>query len=187
MSIDPTRKSIDALVMPEIDLPDVGGRRVRLAEYRNIAAYLLVHLRAGCPEVQRIRSDLAILAREYLERDVAVIGLNACDPRCDPPETVDAMAEEIVQGGYSFPYLVDKGRRVLDQLGATRTPECFVFDSEGRLTYRGPFDAGASDNGRPADPGALREALDAALAARKAAGHGRSVARDAGGAGRSRS
>ena len=39
-----------------------------------------------------------------------------------------------------FPYLYDEDQRVATKLGATRTPEAFVFNSKRKLVYKGAID-----------------------------------------------
>ena len=40
----------------------------------------------------------------------------------------------------SFPYVVDATSDVARAFGATRTPEVFLFDTDGRLVYTGGID-----------------------------------------------
>lgn len=43
----------------------------------------------------------------------------------------------------AFPYVVDASSDVARAFGATRTPEAFLFDREGRLVYHGAIDDNA--------------------------------------------
>jgi hypothetical protein len=61
-----------------------------------------------------------------------------------------------------FPYVVDATSNVARAFGATKTPEAFLFDKEGKLVYHGAID----DNGQePAkvEKNYLKDALEAVL------------------------
>ena len=47
--------------------------------------------------------------------------------------------------GYQWPYLVDAGSRVADAFEAKRTPECFLFNKNGKLVYHGAIDDNPSN------------------------------------------
>jgi hypothetical protein len=42
--------------------------------------------------------------------------------------------------GFTFPYVVDATSDVARAFGATRTPEAFLFDKDGKLVYHGAID-----------------------------------------------
>ena len=49
----------------------------------------------------------------------------------------------VSNGFWSFAF--DKNSAMADAFGANRTPECFLFDKEGRLVYHGAIDDNAGD------------------------------------------
>jgi hypothetical protein len=49
--------------------------------------------------------------------------------------------------GYQWYYAVDKNNELADAFGATRTPECFLFDKAGKLVYHGAIDNNPNDEG----------------------------------------
>jgi hypothetical protein len=54
--------------------------------------------------------------------------------------------QDYAQGqGYSWYYAVDKNNELADAFGASRTPECFLFDKNGKLIYHGAIDDSPSD------------------------------------------
>lgn len=48
---------------------------------------------------------------------------------------------------YKWHYLVDKNSEMADAFGASRTPECFLFDNNDKLIYHGAIDDNPSDAG----------------------------------------
>ena len=64
-----------------------------------------------------------------------------------------------------FPYAVDATSNLARAFGATRTPEAFLFDKDGKLVYHGTID----DNGQEPDKvenAYLKNALEAVLGGR---------------------
>jgi len=46
---------------------------------------------------------------------------------------------------FNWYYLVDKNSSLADAFGANRTPECFLFNAEGKLVYHGAIDDNPND------------------------------------------
>jgi len=44
-------------------------------------------------------------------------------------------------------YAIDKNSELADAFGASRTPECFVFNPSGKLVYKGAIDDNPGDAG----------------------------------------
>jgi hypothetical protein len=71
------------------------------------------------------------------------------------------MAQFVREQDWPIPYAYDASQDVARALGAERTPEVFVLDSEQRLAYHGAPDSNHED---PSQNAAwLRAALDAVL------------------------
>ncbi len=81
-----------------------------------------------------------------------------------PDDSPDKMAEEVERRGYVFPYLFDETQEVAKAYGAACTPDFFLFDGDGRLAYRGQFDASRPSLDVPVTGADLRAAADAVLA-----------------------
>ncbi len=47
--------------------------------------------------------------------------------------------------GYKWNYVVDENSVLADAFGAKRTPECYLFNSEGKLVYHGAIDDNPTD------------------------------------------
>jgi hypothetical protein len=86
------------------------------------------------------------------------------DVTTHPDDAPQRMAEEARRVGYVFPYLYDQTQAVAKAFQAACTPEFYVFDSEGKLAYRGQFDDSRPSNNRPVTGSDVRAAVDALLA-----------------------
>jgi hypothetical protein len=47
--------------------------------------------------------------------------------------------------GLKWYYVLDSNNEIADAFGATRTPECFLFDPSGKLVYHGAIDDSPAD------------------------------------------
>ena len=149
---------------PSFSLPNVDGKTVSLDDLTGSKAYLIVFMCNHCPYVKHVAPELAILAREYQARGVAVIGINSNDVAMHPDDSPQAMIREVKERGYTFPYLFDETQRVAKAYRAACTPDFYVFDKDKKLAYRGQMDASRPDSGIPVTGKDLRAALDAVLA-----------------------
>jgi AhpC/TSA family protein len=105
---------------------------------------------------------LTELHTEYSTKDVAFVGINA-----NTQDSRERVAAHARQNAIPFPVVKDVGNKVADQLGARRTPEAIVVDSNGIIRYQGRIDdqfgIGYARAGKPTRRD-LAEALDEILA-----------------------
>ena len=149
---------------PDFQLPDTNGKTIALAHFRDKPALLVIFMCNHCPYVKHIRAGLAQLARDYLPRGVALVGINSNDVANYPDDSPTRMAEEVKSAGYIFPYLYDETQAAAKAYRAACTPDIFLFDRGRKLVYRGQFDDSRPGNGVPVTGKDLRAALDAVLA-----------------------
>ncbi|MFM2082538.1 MAG: hypothetical protein RL380_1229 [Verrucomicrobiota bacterium] len=151
---------------PGFTLPDTNGRLVSLADFRGVPALVVMFISNHCPYVIHLRSEIALAAKDFQARGVAVVGISANDAAQYPADGPDKMREEIALAGYTFPYLYDEPQQVALAYRAACTPDFFVFDRDQTLVYRGQFDDARRGNTLPVTGKDLRAAVDAALAGR---------------------
>ena len=149
---------------PDFQLPDTNGKTVSLSDFRTAPGLLVIFMCNHCPYVKHIRAGLAQLARDYLPRGAAIVGINANDVANHPDDSPARMAQEVKSIGYLFPYLYDESQAVAKAYRAACTPDIFLFDKNRKLVYRGQFDDSRPGNGIPITGKDLRAALDAVLA-----------------------
>ena len=151
---------------PDFALPDTEGRTVRLADFKDAPALLVIFMCNHCPYVKHIRAGLADLGRALQAKGVAVVGINANDTQTYPDDSPEKMRSEAVQAGYTFPYLYDESQGVAKAYTAACTPDFFLFDADRRLVYRGQMDDSRPGNDEPVTGKDLRVAVDALLTGR---------------------
>ncbi len=148
---------------PDFALPDPDGRVHRRDDFRAAPGLLVMFICNHCPFVKHLRDGLSAFAREYVERGLAVVAINANDADAYPDDAPPAMKREAELAGYVFPYLYDATQVVARAYDAACTPDFFLFDGARRLVYRGQFDASRPGNAVPVTGADLRAACDAVL------------------------
>ncbi len=149
--------------LPAFDLPDtVGGERVSstsLVGSVSVVAILCNH----CPYVKHIQRELAAFGSACAARGVKMVAISSNDVVSHPEDGPAQMAQEARRAGYTFPYLYDEDQSVAKKFRAACTPELYVFDSTGKLAYRGRFDESTPRTGSKVTGADARAAVDALL------------------------
>lgn len=147
---------------PDFALPGTDGRGHALADYAAAPVLVLVQTCNHCPYAQAWDGRLSSIQSDYAARGVRVVAINSNDATSHPADSFDEMVARAAAQRYTFDYLHDEDQSVVLALGATRTPEVFVFDGDRRLVYHGAIDDSRDEDGVAAHY--LRDALDAVLA-----------------------
>ena len=93
-----------------------------------------------CPVVKSNQQRTNEISQYALENKVGVVILNSNEANRDGAESFDAMKEYAAEQQYKWYYAVDKDNVLADAFDANRTPECFLFDKNGKLVYHGAID-----------------------------------------------
>jgi thiol-disulfide isomerase/thioredoxin len=142
-------------------LPDTDGAAVALHDGSSVA--VVVFTCNHCPYALAWHDRLQAVARDYANRGVRVLQINANDAVRYPRDSLEAMRARVAAGEFAGPYLHDESQEVARAYGASKTPDVFVV-RDGQVVYRGAPDA---DYGDPSlNASWLREALDDVLAGR---------------------
>jgi peroxiredoxin len=146
-------------------LPDTDGTPTPL-HVDGAPAAVVVFTCNHCPYALAWHERLQQVARDYADRGVRVLQINANDSVKYPRDSLEAMKARVDAGEFAGPYLHDKTQEVARAWGAKTTPDVFVTDASG-VVYRGAPDA---DHGDPSLNAAwLRAAVDDVLAGRPVA------------------
>lgn len=137
----------DTLPNADWKMTDVSGKQVSLKEATKSNGLLVMFSCNTCPYVikNQTRTTEAInFARKY---QVGVAILNSNEGRRTSDDSFEEMKEYAKTQGYTDYawYLVDEGSKQADAFGANRTPECFLFNKDGKLVYHGAIDDNPND------------------------------------------
>ena len=152
--------------VPNFVLPDSTGKEVGLADFREKNYLAVVLLSCQCPISNQYIPILNEIQEEYAPRGVQVVGLNA-----QAGDTVEKIAAHAKEFDIHFPVLSDRHQVAADILGAERTCEVFLLDSQRFIRYHGRVDDRYQYSSKRDEPTRhdLTQAIDNLLAAEEVA------------------
>lgn len=149
---------------PNFVLADPHGNAFDLSNRRIDNGLLVIFMCNHCPYVIHIREKLVDKIKEYQAGGITVVAINSNDYKTHPDDSPGRMAQDAVEFGYTFPYLVDEEQKVAQAYRAACTPDLFLYDKDRRLVYRGQFDGARPGNKTPVTGEDLSKAVDQLLA-----------------------
>jgi peroxiredoxin len=136
------------------------GKSVSLPDFKNKDVVVYCITCNHCPVAKAYEDRLIEFAKKHgPDSKVQLVAFSVNTGEDDGPAKMKERAKE---KKFNFPYLYDESQKIARDLGATATPEFFVFDKERRLIYTGQFD----DNMK-ADKATKKYVEDAVAAALK--------------------
>ena len=128
----------------------------------NAAVHVLLFLTVDCPIANGYAPTIKELAGEFEPLGVTFFLIHV-----DPDVDASGAREHAADFGYDLPVLLDPEHLLVEQLGATITPEAAVLTAQEGLVYRGRIDdwyAALGKKRRQPTTHDLRETLKACLA-----------------------
>ncbi len=151
-------------IAPPFALQDVvTDEMVRLTDFDDNRALLVMFLSRHCPYVKHIVAELARLARDYAEKDIGIVAISANDVANYPDDAPEKLAQMAEEYQFNFPFCFDETQQVARAYTAACTPDFFLFNDSRELVYRGQLDASRPDTDIPVTGVDLRAAIDAVL------------------------
>ncbi len=121
--------------LSEFSLYDTKRRLRTWDDYANAKATAFVFVSTECPLVNLYLPTLESLRSEFASQNVALLLVNA-----DPADSFNRVAGHAWEHELEIPVLKDFSQNLAKHLGATRTPEAFLFDADHKLVYQGHID-----------------------------------------------
>jgi peroxiredoxin len=125
----------------EFDLPGVDGRNWTVADCMGEKGLLVMFICNHCPYVKAIRERLVRDTAELRAYGINSVAIMSNDPTDYEEDSFENMQQVAAQFNFPFPYLLDESQDVAKAYGAICTPDFFGYNAEGKLQYRGRFDA----------------------------------------------
>jgi len=130
---------------PELKLKDISGKEISLKDAKKKNGLLVMFSCNTCPWVIKNQSRTLEAANYALSKDIGVILLNSNEGSRDDADSYSEMKHYAAAQGYKWYYAVDANNVLADEFGANRTPECFLFNAEGKHVYHGAIDDNPGD------------------------------------------
>lgn len=117
----------------------ITGTKVSLDTYPSCSGVVIIFTSNACAYDEYYRDRINTLSKELHDK-VPVLLINSS---VDPIESMDNMVRKAQLLGLTVPYLADKDQTLMQQLGATKTPQAFLLKNNGgkfSLVYSGAID-----------------------------------------------
>jgi hypothetical protein len=151
LSFYPSPSSGDSLPIgsglpkPAMQLKDVSGRSISLAQAKGVNGLLVMFTCNTCPYVVRNQQRTKDICSYAADHKMGVILLNANEADRSSGNSFDEMQAYAKAQDYRWYYALDDKSVLADAFGASRTPECYLFDKNGKLVYHGAIDDSPGD------------------------------------------
>lgn len=155
-------KSIDvgtSLPMGDKVVKSVSKEDVTLSGAKTDKGLIVMFSCNTCPYVIKSQARTTEVMNYAKAKGLGMVIVNSNEAKRDSDDSYKAMSKYAKKQGYKVPYVVDENSAMANAFGATRTPEVFLFDANGKLVYKGAME----DN--PANPSEsqsmfLKDAID---------------------------
>ena len=133
-----------AIPKADVKMMDVSGKEVSLADAKGENGLLVIFSCNTCPYVKLAETRIKEVSAIANRNKVGVIIVNSNEAQRSADDSYEEMKKYATAQGYKMSYVVDKNSQLADAFGATRTPQCFLFDKKA-LVYRGAIDDNIKD------------------------------------------
>lgn len=121
-------------------LEDTKGVEYSNYSFADRSALLIILTCNHCPYARAYWSRFKNLNEKYEYDNLGILAISSNDIDKYPADAPDEMKKLVKELKIKFPYLYDPSQKVAKKLGATRTPEVFLFNSKRKLVYKGAID-----------------------------------------------
>jgi hypothetical protein len=135
-----------SLPKADVKLKDVSGKMVTMNEAKNKNGLLVMFSCNTCPFVIKNQQRTRAICKYAQMNEIGVILINSNETQRNSDDSFEAMRNYAQDQEYEWYYAIDKDNIVADEFGANRTPECFLFNNDLRLSYHGAIDDSPGDD-----------------------------------------
>ncbi|MBS3914610.1 MAG: thioredoxin family protein [Bacteroidetes bacterium] len=124
----------------DFNLKSTSGEFVSNYDFADKYSFLIVVTCNHCKYSRAYWNRLKKLMADYEEDNLGIIAICGNDAKAYPQDSFEEMVQAAKTLKLPFPYLHDPDQSVMLKLGALRTPEVFLFNSQRELVYKGAID-----------------------------------------------
>lgn len=130
--------------MAEEKMQNVKGQNISLNDAKTEKGLLVIFSCNTCPYVKLSESRIKEITDNCKAQNIGCIIVNSNEAQRADVDSYEEMVKYAELQKYSSYYVVDAGSKIADAFGATRTPQCFLFNNKG-LIYKGAIDDNVKD------------------------------------------
>ncbi|MES2679373.1 MAG: redoxin family protein [Bacteroidota bacterium] len=130
--------------MGDYKMKDVSGKSVSLDELKTNRGLLVIFSCNTCPYVKLSEKRIKEYSDYALANGIGCVLVNSNEAQRTEDDSFDEMAKYYTSQKLKCAYTVDEKSQLANAFGATRTPQCFLFNNKG-LIYKGAIDDNVKD------------------------------------------
>jgi peroxiredoxin len=123
--------------LPAFSLPSTTGATIGSDYLAGAKAALVVFSCNHCPYVRGSDEMLLGIIKAFQPQGLKAVIISSNDATQYPEDSFEKMQAKATAAGFPCPYLYDESQSVARAFDAQCTPECYLFDSSGKLAYHG--------------------------------------------------
>jgi thioredoxin-related protein len=151
--------------MTDYKMKDITGKEVTLAEVKRDKGLLVIFSCNTCPYVKLSETRIKQYSDMCLDNNIGCVLVNSNEAQRAEEDSFNEMVKYHKEQKLRCCYAVDEKSRLANAFGASRTPQCFLFDGKG-LVYRGAIDDNVKD-ATAAKSHYLKDAINAVIRGEK--------------------
>ncbi|MFY0254624.1 redoxin domain-containing protein [Chitinophaga sp. 30R24] len=124
----------------ELTWQDISGKEISLNTAKGSNGLLVIFGGNRCPYMQRNQERIHNICALAAQNNIGVVMVNSNEAARNVGESLDEMKEFASQQQFTWYYILDKNALLADAFDANHTPECFLFDNNNWLIYKGGID-----------------------------------------------
>jgi thioredoxin-related protein len=148
--------------MGDRKMKDVSGKSVSLDEARGEKGLLVIFSCNTCPYVKLTETRIREYTSQCLAGKIGCVVVNSNEAQRGEEDSFAEMVKYHKELGLECYYTVDEQSKLANAFGAGRTPQCFLFNKDGKLVYKGAIDDNVKDAAQVKNP-YLKDAIAATL------------------------
>lgn len=133
-----------ALPLGDQKMKDVSGKSITLNESKTQKGILVIFSCNTCPYVKLSEKRIKEYSDYCVSKGIGCVIVNSNEGQRSEADSFDEMLKYYTAQALKCPYVVDEKSVLADAFGATRTPQCFLFNAKG-LVYKGAIDDNVKD------------------------------------------
>ncbi|MDO9000565.1 redoxin family protein [Sediminibacterium sp.] len=141
----PEELKINAAI-PQADykMKDVSGKSISLNDAKTTKGLLVIFSCNTCPYVKLSETRIKEYSDYCLANGIGCAIINSNEGQRSEEDSFDEMVKYFAAQQLKCTYAVDEKSQLANAFGATRTPQCFLFNAKG-LIYKGAIDDNVKD------------------------------------------
>lgn len=147
--------------MAEEKMQDVSGKMVSLNDVKTSKGLLVIFSCNTCPYVKLSEARIKETTDFCKSNGIGAIIINSNEAQRGDVDSDEEMVKYAGLQKFTCSYVIDLNSKIADAFGATRTPQCFLFNNKG-LIYKGAIDDNVKDS-KLVVTHYLKDAIDALI------------------------